>query len=230
MPLILNIETATNICSVALSEKEKIISFRETSIENSHSSLLTVFIEKIFNEAKIKLSDIDAVCVSKGPGSFTGLRIGVSTAKGLCYALEKPLLSVNTLKAITWGMIKNKKDKNTLYCPMLDARRMEVYTALFNSNLEEVETTNARIIDKNSFSEILSKTKIIFFGDGADKCREILKNNQNAVFIDDFNTSAKYMAELSYQKFTKKEFENVAYFEPYYLKDFFATTPKDKLA
>ncbi|MFA6924989.1 MAG: tRNA (adenosine(37)-N6)-threonylcarbamoyltransferase complex dimerization subunit type 1 TsaB [Bacteroidales bacterium] len=230
MPLILNIETATNICSVALSEKENIISFRETSIENSHSSLLTVFIEEIFKEAKLKLSDIDAVSISKGPGSFTGLRIGVSTAKGLCYALEKPLLSVNTLKAMTFGIIKNNKDKNALYCPMLDARRMEVYTALFNSNLEEVEPTNAKIIDEKSFSDILLKTKILFFGSGANKCKDFYKDTKNAVFIHDFNASAKYMAGLSYQKFLKKEFENVAYFEPYYLKDFFATTPKDKLA
>jgi len=214
---------------VALSRENNLLAFKESKIKNSHSSVLTVFIEDIFKEANLKLSDVDAISVCKGPGSYTGLRIGVSSAKGLAYGLDKKLISVNTLTAMAFGMIKKENKKDFLYCPMLDARRMEVYTALYDFNLNEIGKTSAKIITEESFKEVLEKNKIIFFGDGAEKCKYMLEANSNALFVDDFSPSAKYMLELSYQKFLNKDFENVIYFEPYYLKDFVATTPANKI-
>ena len=229
MALILNIDTATRNCSVALSKDNELISIRQTKVENSHSSMLTVFIEEILKENKIKPSDLDAIAVSMGPGSYTGLRIGVSTAKGLCYGISKPLISLNTLKIMAFGMIRKYNDSKTLYCPMIDARRMEIYTALFDSQLKEIEKTSALIIDSETFSSILKTNKVVFFGDGAAKCKDLYKDNSNAIFIDDFEISAEYMISLSNAKFFANEFENTIYFEPYYLKDFVGTTPKEIL-
>lgn len=228
MSNILLIETATNICSVALCSEGKIVSIKESSIVNSHSATITTFIDEVFHEASLRFSDLSAVCVSKGPGSYTGLRIGVSTAKGLCYALGIPLLSVSTLESMTRVFLNCNTNvpNDTLFCPMIDARRMEVYTALFDKNLKQVEAVSAKIIDQESFLEELKQNKVYFFGDGALKCKSILENHENALFIDDFQHSSSGMANLSKDKFEFTQFENVAYFEPYYLKDFVATIPR----
>ena len=216
---ILNIETSTKACSVALHKNGELIVSREDVTTNfSHSEKLLKFISKLFSDAKLSLSDLDAIAVSMGPGSYTGLRIGVSTAKGLCYGLDIPLISISTLKAMSFGMaLEIKAD---LYCPMIDARRMEVYSAFFDINNTEVRKIQADIIDENSYKKELEK-KVVFFGDGSEKIKEKIKH-ENAMFISNIHPSAKNMGLLSYQKFTKSLFEDLAYFEPFYLKDFVA--------
>lgn len=231
MAHILCIETATTACSVGLSRDGDILSVKETTEKNAHSAKLTLFIDELLKDNKLVFSDLDAVAVSKGPGSYTGLRIGVSTAKGLCYALGIPLIAINTLQSLAWGMAKKHKDdksgSGTLFCPMIDARRMEVYAAVYNSNLEEVRETRADIIETDSFSDYLEKSRVCFFGDGANKCKETIIH-PNAVFEDDIFPSAANMSILAYQKFQQKQFEDVAYFEPFYLKDFIAGIPRVK--
>ncbi|MCC6690624.1 MAG: tRNA (adenosine(37)-N6)-threonylcarbamoyltransferase complex dimerization subunit type 1 TsaB [Bacteroidia bacterium] len=232
MALILNIETATTVCSVALAKNSECVALREINAGYTHSEKLTVFIEELIKEANVTFADIDAVAVSKGPGSYTGLRIGVSTAKGLCYALEKPLIALSTLKCLTQNFFSSfsRKEKNdplssstpSLFCPMLDARRMEVYCALYDTKLNEIESVQGKIIDERSFGNYFKNNTIYFFGDGAPKCREQLGANKNAVFIDNIYPSAKYMTPFSESAFAAKQFEDVAYFEPYYLKDFVA--------
>jgi len=216
---ILNIETSTKACSVALHKNGELIVSREDVTTNfSHSEKLLKFISKLFSDAKLSLSDLDAIAVSMGPGSYTGLRIGVSTAKGLCYGLDIPLISISTLKAMSFGMaLEIKAD---LYCPMIDARRMEVYSAFFDINNTEVRKIQADIIDENSYKKELEK-KVVFFGDGSEKIKEKIKH-ENAMFISNIHPSAKNMGLLSYQKFNKSLFEDLAYFEPFYLKDFVA--------
>jgi len=216
---ILNIETSTKACSVALHKNGELIVSREDVTTNfSHSEKLLKFISELFSDAKLSLSDLDAIAVSMGPGSYTGLRIGVSTAKGLCYGLDIPLISISTLKAMSFGMaLEIKAD---LYCPMIDARRMEVYSAFFDINNTEVRKIQADIIDENSYKKELEK-KVVFFGDGSEKLIEKIKD-KNAIFVSDIHPSAKNMGLLSYQKFTKSLFEDLAYFEPFYLKDFVA--------
>ncbi len=228
MTLILGIETSTKICSVAVSDGEQLLTLKEEGGEYSHAEKLNGFIDAVLKEVKVDISQLDAVAVSKGPGSYTGLRIGVSTAKGLCYALNKPLISVDTLQA----MAQKMEEENTnfdLYCPMIDARRMEVYTALYNQKNEQIKPIEAKIIDENSFIEELSNNKIVFFGDGAEKCKEVLSSNSNASFSKEGLPSAEYINKLAYKKFQDEQFEDVAYFEPYYLKDFIATTAKKLL-
>ena len=238
MALILHIETATQVCSVALSSSGKVLGLKESDAKNSHSSILTVFIDEMIKTAGVALSDIDAVAVSKGPGSYTGLRIGVAAAKGLCFALDKPLIAVSTLQAMGRGMrdtgcgIRSTgTDENNLprlFCPMIDARRMEVFCALFDKDGKEIRETRAEIIDENSFSNYLEKNRIVFAGDGALKCRPLLDSHPNAVFAEDFQVSAKFMIAFSEEKYSQKKFEDLAYFEPYYLKDFIAGKPRVK--
>ncbi len=235
MGLILNIETATNVCSVALARDGEMTCLKESLKDKSHSTLLSVFIEETLRENKLSAHQLDAIAVSKGPGSYTGLRIGVSIAKGLCYGSNRPLISVNTLRAMAYGMISGHKPdknnpfrlKNTLFCPMIDARRMEVFTAIYDHLNNIVEDTRALIIDSSSFKEYFAEKRLIFFGTGAAKIKNIIKN-KNTLFIDNYNTSARNMIKLSEEAFKKREFENVAYFEPFYLKDFIATFPKKK--
>ena len=235
MALILNIETATNVCSVALAHDGELMCLKESLKDKSHSTLLSVFIDEALRENKMSAVQIDAVAVSKGPGSYTGLRIGVSVAKGLCYGTNKPLISVNTLRAMAYGMLSlyNQNDtsqsnlENTLFCPMIDARRMEVFTAIYNNRNDVIEDTRALIVDSSSFDEYFAEKRLIFFGSGAQKIKNII-HNKNANFIDNYNTSARNMINLSEEAFKKKEFENVAYFEPFYLKDFIATVPKKR--
>jgi tRNA threonylcarbamoyladenosine biosynthesis protein TsaB len=196
---------------------------------------LTTFIDDILKENDLKPSDLDGVAISMGPGSYTGLRIGVSTAKGLCFGSNIPLIAINTLQAMTKALQENKsmlngvKNMNDAYfCPMIDARRMEVYTAFFNNQTELKREISADIIDENSYKEELSNREIVFFGDGSGKCKEILAN-ENGIFLDDVTPTAIGMIELAENKFKNEEFEDVAYFEPFYLKDFVATTPKKNI-
>lgn len=228
MAKILLIETATAFCSVALSIDGKIISVKEEGGRNLHASNLTLFIDEVLNNSGMNYSDLDAVGISKGPGSYTGLRIGVSTAKGLCYALEKPLIAIETLKMMAAGFLIQNPGYTGLVCPMIDARRMEVYTAVYNSDLNLLEPTSAKIIDENSFSDLFSEDTITFLGDGASKCIETL--NHTNVHFDDANfNSASNMSALAENAFNDSIFEDVAYFEPYYLKDFVTTQPKKKV-
>ena len=238
MALILNLETATTVCSVSLAKDGKLIALKELNGDYSHAENLTLFIEDVLLQAKIKISEIDAVAVSKGPGSYTGLRIGVSTAKGLCYSLDKPFIAVDTLKYLALALSSSATagrssraesrdaEQSTLFCPMLDARRMEVYCAIYDSSGKEIRPTAAEIIDEHSFSDILKTNKVVFFGDGSAKCKETFSHNPNAIFIDDVVPSAKDMIALSEQAFNDKQFEDVAYFEPFYLKDFVAGKKK----
>lgn len=228
MPYILNIETATEVCSVSLSRKGETLDLIENSEDKTHSELLTVFIETLMKRNKIGYQDLSAIAVSSGPGSYTGLRIGVSVAKGICYGLKKPLLSVPTLESMAFGGVQLSKEQNSLFCPMIDARRMEVYTSVFDSQLNVVEETNAKIIDSESFVNLLSDNQVCIFGNGAEKCKPII-THPNAIFLDEFNISAQYMSELSYQKFLTQSFEDVAYYEPFYLKEFQAVKSMKKM-
>jgi tRNA threonylcarbamoyladenosine biosynthesis protein TsaB len=208
-----------------LAENGEILVIRELNDGNySHAEKLHPFIQEILDEAKILLSDIDAVAVSKGPGSYTGLRIGVSAAKGICFAVEKPLISIETLKSLAYSI---SVDEGVIV-PMLDARRMEVYSAVYDTNYEELREIKAEIIDENSFDSELSSGKVYFLGDGAAKCKEVIING-NAVFVEDEFPSSKEMAMLSYVKYKKNDIEDVAYFEPFYLKDFIAIPEKKKI-
>ena len=225
MSVILQIETATTSCSIALAVDGKVLVFKQINQRNIHAEVITLFIDELVTSANLTYSDLDAIAVSSGPGSYTGLRIGVSTAKGLCFALDKPLIAIETLEAMAYGVIHSDDftvDQDTLLCPMIDARRMEVYCALFDATGQKIRPTSADIIDEQSFAEELNKHEIIFFGDGADKCEATLGANPNAQFLPGFVNSATYLTQKAAEKFDKKEFEDVAYFEPYYLKDFIA--------
>ena len=223
MAIILNIETATKNCSVSLSEKQSILALVELNEgQFSHAEKLHTFILKVLKTSHKTMQDIDAIAISKGPGSYTGLRIGVSAAKGLCFALDKPLISVPTLNVLAKAFVMKKGD---FIIPLLDARRMEVYCTVFDGSYNEIEKTSAKIIDEHSFLDILNKGKVFFIGDGAEKCKGIIKHD-NAIFLEDYFPSAKEMARISYKKFQENDFEDVAYFEPFYLKDFVAGKPK----
>ena len=226
MPLILNVDTATKVCSVCVAKNGKTLAVKEVGGDYSHAENLTVFIDEVIKESGIFLNQLDAIAVSKGPGSYTGLRIGVATAKGLCYGLNKPLIAVNTLEALSLHFALEEYEGQFLTAPMLDARRMEVYTAIYNSRGEEIEQTTAKIIDEQSFSELLESNKIIFVGDGVEKCKEVIGGSQNAVYLPDILPSAANMIQLSEKAFNDKRFEDIAYFEPFYLKDFVAGKPK----
>ncbi len=212
------------MCSVSIGKDGQLLALKELNGDYTHAENLTLFIEDVVKQAGIQLSDLDAIAVSKGPGSYTGLRIGVSTAKGLCYSLDKPLIAINTLEHLSLAL---SEGEDSLLCPMIDARRMEVYCAVYDSNGNEIVPTAAEIIDENSFADLLKKGKLVFFGDGAAKCKETFFSNSNAVFIDDIYPSAKNMIPLSEKAFNAKQLEDVAYFEPFYLKDFVAGKKKE---
>jgi tRNA threonylcarbamoyladenosine biosynthesis protein TsaB len=227
MTTILQIETATQTCSAAIAVNGKTIAVKEQAAQNIHAGSLTLFIEDVMKQSSLSFADLDAVAVSMGPGSYTGLRIGVSTAKGLCFALDKPLIAVDTLKMMSIGFLLENEGYTDLVCPMIDARRMEVYSALYNNRLDIILPIGARIIEANSFDELFKDSKIAFIGDGAMKCNELIRN-QNAMFFSENFNSASNMSVLAFDSFSKKGFVDVAYFEPYYLKDFVFTQPKKK--
>jgi len=223
LAIILNIETATKNCSVSIARNGKVLGLKELNNgQYSHSEVLHAFIEELLNDLKIEISQIDAVAVSKGPGSYTGLRIGVSAAKGFCFALNKPLISVDTLASLANALDK----KDGIIIPMIDARRMEAYTAIFNFDYEQIRETKAEIIHENSYLEYLSSSKVFFIGDCTEKCKHVI-THKNAFFIEKF-PSAKEMAIVSYNKYKKNDIENIAYFEPFYLKDFVVIPEKKK--
>lgn len=221
MSYILNIETATKNCSVAIAKDGKTIICKEIAQEGySHAERLHVFMEEIIHEAGLNFKELNAIAVSQGPGSYTGLRIGVSAAKGLCYALDIPLIAIDTLQVLAM----QANITNGLIIPMIDARRMEVYSAIFNSNYEKTRAVQAEIITENSF-ENLEET-LYFVGDCADKCKPVLTKS-NYVFLEEIKyPSAKEMSGLSVEKFKNNDFVDLAYFEPYYLKDFMITVAK----
>ncbi len=224
MSIILNIETATKNCSVSIAKNGEILAIKELNNGNySHAEVLHPFIEDVLKEAKLSPKKIDAVAVSKGPGSYTGLRIGVSAAKGLCFAFDKPLISIDTLTSLSHAISIDEG----LIVPMIDARRMEVYASVYNHNHQQIREIKAEIIDETSFLEYLKDTKVYFLGDGAEKCKSTITHT-NAIFIADKFPSAEQMAQLSFDKYKKSDIENVAYFEPFYLKDFVVIPEKKK--
>ena len=232
--MILCIETSTAVCSVALVEDGNVIALKESLDGQNHAEKITLFIDEIMKEAKVAYKDLDAIATSMGPGSYTGLRIGVSTAKGFCYAMEKPLIAVDTLAAMAHGFISQQstvtshQTLSTVYCPMIDARRMEVYSAFFNEKLERISETESLIIDENSFMEMKQNAHLYLFGDGADKLASLFENDEKINVIEKFHCSAAYMARLADEAFKNKQFVDVAYFEPFYLKDFVPGLPKVK--
>jgi len=228
--MILCLETATQVCSVALCTAEGVVSSRHNSDSRSHASLLTVFIGEVLSESGVRINDLEAIAVSKGPGSYTGLRIGVSVAKGLSYRAGIPLIGIETLQVMYYGMKNADHNINTgsgdiIYCPMIDARRMEVYYCLFDKDGNRLNKITAEIIGENSFSGIAGDKQMVFFGNGAMKCEGIIKRT-NSLFYPGFEISAEFMRKPAYDAFTKQQFEDVAYFEPYYLKDFITTTQR----
>ena len=246
--MILCLETSTAVCSVALVKDGKVIALRESLDGQNHAEKITIFIDEVMKEANVAYRDLDAVATSMGPGSYTGLRIGVSTAKGLCYAMEKPLIAVDTLAAMAYGFKDYKttrlqdykevaetqssefkaQSSESILCPMIDARRMEVYSAFFNDKLERVSETNAIIIDENSFMDVKQNNHLYLFGDGADKLASLFENDENITVVEKFHCSAAYMAELADKAFKTNDFVDTAYFEPFYLKNFVPGMPKVK--
>ena len=224
MAFILNIETATTNCSVSLSKEGKTIVLKEDNDKSySHAERLHVYIDEVLKEANINSKKLDAISVSKGPGSYTGLRIGVSAAKGLCFALDKPLISIPTLDALAHQV----KMDDGIIVSMLDARRMEVYSAIYDSNYNEIRETQAQILDETSFNDYLEQGKVYFIGNGVEKTKTLI-NHTNAIFIEDKLPSANDMSLLADTKYKKNDTEDIAYFEPYYLKDFVALKPNSK--
>ncbi len=225
MGLIINIETATQVCSVALAKDGKLLALREKNEKNIHAEVLTLFIQEVLSEASLQLKDLDAIAVSMGPGSYTGLRIGVSTAKGLCYSLDKPLIAISSLQAMAQfasDELKNKITENTLLTPMIDARRMEVYTAFYKPNMDAVSKIAPHIFSEESFLEEEKKHQLIITGDGSLKSQELFAGRKNIHVFPEILSSSKGMIPLSEKKYQAEQFEDMAYFEPFYLKEFIA--------
>lgn len=224
MALILNLETSTKNCSVSLYKDGILIDLIESCAENfSHAETLHLYIQRILEKSPYTFADLSAIAVGKGPGSYTGLRIGVATAKGLAFALKIPLIAVNTLQALALQV----KEGESLVIPMIDARRMEVYTAVYNAENLQIKPIEAKIIETAVFDELMMNNKVYFIGDAVLKCKEVLAH-ENAVFIEGKNPSAKEIGLLSYQQFLNKDFVDVAYFEPFYLKEFLVNPEKKK--
>lgn len=233
MASILCIETSTMNCSVALSRNEEILSERQSCAGNDHAAKIAVFIDEVLREAGLEPDGLDAVAVGKGPGSYTGLRIGVATAKGLAYALQKPLLAVSPLQAMAWEAVARLRSlgevpDEALFCSMTDAGRMEVYSAFYNLLLEEVREVRADIVETGSYEEYLAARPVYFFGNGAEKCKAVLGGKAHARFVDGIIPEARSMAALAQEDFHKGRFVDTAYFEPFYLKDFKAGKPHVK--
>lgn len=222
MAIILNIETATTNCSVAVARNGQTLALKEDYSQGfSHAEKLHLYINEALKESNVSTDSLDAIAVSKGPGSYTGLRIGVSAAKGLCFGLNKPLISVPTLTSLAHQV----QLVNGFIIPLLDARRMEVYSAVFDSDQNQIRETEAQILDKTSFSQYLPKEKVHFIGTGVDKLKTII-DHENAIFIENILPSANEMSQLSFSKYKISDMEDVAYFEPFYLKDFVGVKQK----
>jgi tRNA threonylcarbamoyladenosine biosynthesis protein TsaB len=234
MSLILNLESSTEVCSASLSENGEMMALAESTEGQNHARLLSVFAQQLMKDNKLEFKQLNAVAVSKGPGSYTGLRIGVSLAKGLCYASQIPLIAISPLKAMSAHVSSNlekyhlKASENLIFCPMIDARRMEVYTALYDWQGQEIEKVSAKVIDSHSYENKLQGHRLVFFGNGSFKCKAEIKH-PNALFIDDVKTSAQFMCSLSNKAYENNQFEDLAYFEPFYLKDFIAGIPKKNI-
>lgn len=226
MTLILSIETSTHHFSCALHQNDQLIAYKESISQQSTASQLALMIDQLFTENRVERNDLTAVVVASGPGSYTGLRIGVATAKGICYSLTIPLLSVNTLYLIAYQFARQFPDIETdsFLCPMLDARRMEVYYMLLNKELQVIEPTEAKVIDESSFTGELYQQKIYFFGEGSDKCKRVI-SNPSARFVSDIRPLASQLGILGLEKFLKNETEDILKFEPFYLKDFLIKKP-----
>ncbi len=224
--LILSLDTSTAACSVALHNQGILLGSYELFTERTSSAMLTTLLQDVVQQTGYSFEQVDAVAVAKGPGSYTGLRIGVSTAKGLCFALDKPLLAINTLTAMV-EQIRFYFPADHLLCPLIDARRMEVYCALYDTNGQEVQPTSAQIIDESSFQNWLAQSPVVFFGDGAAKCRTVLDKQANAIFSDaSVVPSARTIGKLATDAFLNGRFEDLATFEPFYLKNFMTTQPR----
>jgi tRNA threonylcarbamoyladenosine biosynthesis protein TsaB len=228
MALILSIETATKVCSVAIHRDGELLGSMELHVDRSHSEYLAVMIKDLVGYVGVEKKELSAVAVSKGPGSYTGLRIGVSTAKGLCFGLDIPLISVNSLMAMAYEANKQNPNEFDL-CPMLDARRMEVYCLLTDHTLKIKQETHSRILEAASFEKEIKENSILFFGNGMPKSRDVLNKHEKAFFVEDIYPKASNIGFLAYDKFKNKDFENTVTFEPFYLKDFIATKPKKLL-
>lgn len=229
MACILHIETSTSVCSVAISEDGLAIFSKEDFNGPSHAVSLGVFVDEALSFADSRAIMIDAVAVSCGPGSYTGLRIGVSMAKGICYGRNIPLIALPTLEVLSVPvLLAHELPEDALICPMIDARRMEVYASVYDRSLKVIRKTAADIVDENSYLEFLNEHPVYFFGDGAAKCREKI-THPNAHFIDDIRPLAKLMSPLADKAYAKGDFKDVAYFEPFYLKEFVGTQPKKAL-
>ena len=229
MPCIINIETSTKVCSLTVTCDGMVAFNREHFDGPSHASLLGGYVSEALEFVKSNNLKVDAVAVSGGPGSYTGLRIGVSMAKGLCFGLDVPLIALNTTEIMACAVMFNPNaDEDALLCPMIDARRMEVYSAIYDRALQPAMPIAANIIDENSFSDVLKERKVVFFGDGSDKCKEVIKS-ENAIFISGIAPLAKSMLALSERAFRNQDFQDTAYYQPFYLKEFQATTPKNKV-
>ncbi|MBC3539149.1 tRNA (adenosine(37)-N6)-threonylcarbamoyltransferase complex dimerization subunit type 1 TsaB [Rufibacter sediminis] len=229
MAYILSLETSTTVCSVALHQNQHLLSYAELQMEKSHSSHITVMVQQVLEYAGVSMAQLDAVAVSGGPGSYTGLRIGSGTAKGLCFSLDKPLISVSTLEAMARQVVSvTPAPERYLYCPMLDARRAEVYTCLLNHALEVQMPTEPLVLESSSFRAELEKQPIIFFGSGAAKAQELLAPHPNAFYLENVKPTAKAIGELALAKLEAAQFEDVAYYEPFYLKEVYITKPSGK--
>jgi len=234
MALILIIETSTEVCSVSLVKDGLSVDLIESGEGQNHARLVTVFAQELMQRNNVQSTYLSAVAVSKGPGSYTGLRIGVSTAKGICYASQIPLIAVGTLEAMAKHVSINSQilglpsDKPLLLCPMIDARRMEVYSMLLDTEGKTIHPISAQVIDENYLSNELASHYVVFFGNGAAKCQPVIKS-ANAVFLPKIKASARYMTELVWEAYNNKYFEDLAYFEPFYLKDFVVTTSKKNI-
>lgn len=221
MALILNIDTATTIGSVSLSRDGQVIQTLVNEKQQDHAATMILFVQQILKEQGILPAALDAIAVSAGPGSYTGLRVGVATAKGLCYAWNKPLLAISTLQMMAQGLVATIKDEAAWYCPMLDARRQEVFMGLYDARLQEIMPPQAMILEPSSLETQLAEKKIYFFGDGSPKWQLMLSSPKNAIFVE-YVISAAHMAPLSAQAFDKKMFVDLAYFSPFYLKPFYS--------
>ncbi len=224
MPIILNIETATDICSICLSKDKEVIAFQESAEQYSHAGAITIFIDKVLQDAQIEMKDLAAVAISGGPGSYTALRIGTATAKGICYALDKPLIAIDTLQALALASAKIEQKEDALYFPMIDARRMEVYTAGFDAKGNNIKATEALIVDETAFQNYDKNQKIVFSGNGAAKCQSVLTSPN--FYFNTSRCSSRHLVDLAVKMYQEKVFVDAAYFSPAYFKSPNITVPK----